>query len=58
MERATRRAAIIIDIRNNVGGGRADEIIDWIGGEPPVSCTIAAGAFRRAIFLTAEGDDR
>ena len=27
-------AAIIIDIRNNVGGGRADEIIDWIGREP------------------------
>jgi len=28
------QAAIIIDIRNNVGGGRADEIIDWIAREP------------------------
>jgi C-terminal processing protease CtpA/Prc len=28
------RAAMIIDIRNNVGGGRADEIVDWIGREP------------------------
>ncbi|MFI5183555.1 MAG: PDZ domain-containing protein [Vicinamibacteria bacterium] len=27
-------AAMIIDIRNNVGGGGADEIIDWIGREP------------------------
>ena len=28
------RAAMIIDIRNNVGGGRADEIVDWIGRDP------------------------
>jgi dipeptidyl aminopeptidase/acylaminoacyl peptidase len=28
------RAAVILDIRNNVGGGRADEIVDWIGREP------------------------
>jgi C-terminal processing protease CtpA/Prc/Tol biopolymer transport system component len=28
------RAAVIIDIRNNVGGGGAEEIIDWIGREP------------------------
>lgn len=28
------RAAMIIDIRNNVGGGRADEIVDWIGRAP------------------------
>ena len=28
------RAAMIIDIRNNVGGGRADEIVDWIGRQP------------------------
>jgi tricorn protease len=27
-------AAVIIDIRNNTGGGRADEIVDWIGREP------------------------
>jgi hypothetical protein len=27
-------AAMIIDIRNNVGGGRADEIIDWLGRMP------------------------
>ena len=28
------RAAVVIDIRNNVGGGRADEIVDWIGRRP------------------------
>jgi tricorn protease len=28
------RAAMIIDIRNNVGGGRADEMVDWIGRDP------------------------
>ena len=28
------RAAVIIDIRNNVGGGGAEEIVDWIGSEP------------------------
>ena len=28
------RAAMIIDIRNNVGGGRADEIVDWMGEAP------------------------
>lgn len=28
------RAAMIIDVRNNVGGGRADEIVDWIGRQP------------------------
>jgi tricorn protease len=28
------RAAVIIDIRNNVGGGGADEIVDWIGRDP------------------------
>jgi C-terminal processing protease CtpA/Prc len=28
------RSAMIIDIRNNVGGGGAEEIIDWIGREP------------------------
>jgi len=27
-------AAMIIDIRNNVGGGGADEIVDWIGRMP------------------------
>jgi tricorn protease len=28
------RAAMIIDIRNNVGGGGADAIVDWMGREP------------------------
>jgi tricorn protease len=28
------RAAMIIDIRNNVGGGGAEEIVDWMGREP------------------------
>jgi len=28
------RAAMIIDIRNNVGGDRADEIVDWMGRLP------------------------
>jgi tricorn protease len=28
------RAAIIIDIRNNVGGRRPDEIVDWMGAAP------------------------
>ncbi len=28
------RAAVIVDVRNNVGGGRADEIVDWMGRKP------------------------
>jgi tricorn protease len=27
-------SAMIVDIRNNVGGGGADEIVDWMGREP------------------------
>jgi hypothetical protein len=27
-------AAVIVDIRNNVGGGRADEIVDWMARKP------------------------